>query len=152
MIDLGTIQKTKLTAANGPGWVRLGAVPPAEAIARAKGNAKDDIVVQVGRDVYIATTTGLAGPAAAGSAIDLVTPEGEHLAGAIVYVDHETPKPPMPTWKRNVGYAGFGALLLGFGTVAVSMSGLVAAAVAMPAFVVGGVGFLVCVLAFDIQL
>ena len=149
---LGTTQQTKLIASDGAGWTRLGAVPTADAVAKAKGNAKDDVVAQVGKDVFVATTTHLDGPATPGSAIDLLTPEGDHLAGAIVYADRESPPPPLPAWKKDVSYAGFGAMILGFGAVALSMCGVLASAIAMPAFIVGGAGFLALGLATNMQL
>ncbi len=151
-IDLGTTRKSKLTAADGAGWVRLGVVPPAEAIARGKGNGKDDIVVQVGRDVYVASTSHLAGPAAAGAAIELVAPEGERLAGVILHADREAPEPPRPRWKQNVGYAALGAMLPSGGVAIASMSGLLAASFALPAFIVYGASFLALGLATDMRL
>ncbi len=152
MIDLGTTQRSKLGAADGTGWVRLGAVPAADAITRAKGNKLDDVVAMAGRDVYMATTTHLHGPADAGSAIELALPNGERLGGAVLYADRGAPEPPLPAWRQNVAYVGSGAVVLGAGLLLASINGLLAASLAMPAFVAVSVGFLAVMLAKGVQL
>jgi hypothetical protein len=101
MIELGTMGRSnsKVTAADGPGFVHVGKgdAVAAREIAKAKGDGKDNLVVLAGQDVYAASSSRIKTEWAADAnrfpeAMTIQTPAGEKLAGAILLQDREASK------------------------------------------------------------